>query len=722
MLPLERAHTSRRVGVWSVVGLLLLPLVIAGGFLLATWKSTDRLDRVQAAVVNLDKPVTLDKKLVPLGRQLAGGLVNGDDENDNFSWLLTDASDAASGLDSGRYAAVVTIPASFSALATSYSKNDDTAAQATLGVQTSQVSGLSDPVVGQAITAAATHALNNQLTEAYLDNIYVGFNDTGKQFANVADAAGKLSDGTKHLAKGLNQTSDGTTALADGLGQLDVGGANLAKGAKQLSTGTASLANGLDTFADRTAALPGGARKLATGTQQAADGADQLADGAAGLSAGVATYQKELRRQAAATAASVKLPTQPSGAGPSLPTTCPTTEPALTESQCQVFLQTLGTVVQQVGTAAQQAATQAATQAAAYGGAQGAAKALRGAAAGLSTKDPKTGQSLLSGAKGLASGQRQAADGLQQLANGTDSLADGLPAVSKGLRTTATGARKLSTGVTGLSDGITTYTDGVGQSAAGAKKLSAGVVKLADGGDQLADGTTKLADGLDKGAKAIPSYNKVTREKLSEVVTNPVTTPRATSVFSDVATTTLLAVLALWIGGLASFVVLRAISGRVLASMKSSWRLAFEALAPAAVIAVVQALVLTVLLQALLDLDAARLGQLLGFAVLTGLSFVAINHALVAWFGGVGRFVSVALVVLAAAGSITSAVPEVFDTILPALPLTPALAGFRAIVADSGGVAGPAGLLAAWLIAGVVAGALAVARHRVVAPLVAVPV
>ena len=50
MFSLERADGTRRVGLWSLVGLLLVPLVLAGGFLAATWGSTDRLDRVQAAV------------------------------------------------------------------------------------------------------------------------------------------------------------------------------------------------------------------------------------------------------------------------------------------------------------------------------------------------------------------------------------------------------------------------------------------------------------------------------------------------------------------------------------------------------------------------------------------------------------------------------------------------------------------------------------------------
>ncbi|HEY5821246.1 MAG TPA: YhgE/Pip domain-containing protein [Propionibacteriaceae bacterium] len=708
MVSLERAHSTRRVGVWSIVGLLLVPLVLAGGFLLATWKSDTRLDRVQAAVVNLDEPIKLDGQTVPLGRQLAGGLVNGNDDDQNFSWLLTDASDAAAGLDSGRYAAVVTIPKSFSANATSYSKNNADVEPATLSVATSDVSGIADPVVGQAITAAATKALNTQLTEAYLKNIYVGFNDTGKQFATVADAAGKLADGTTSLAKGINQTSDGTVALADGLGQLSTGGKDLASGADELSTGVSQYADGVHTLAEETASLPAGARKLADGTE--------------GIAGGLKTYQRELRKQADA-AGSVKQPTAPTAeslgkALAALPPsdapapTCPTTEPALTEAQCQVVLQTIGGVAQEAGEqGAEQGLTVAGQQfgayakdLATYAGSQGAAKALDGAAGGLSTKDPKTGGSLISGAS--------------QLADGTDALADGLKPLAAGIKQLDTGAAKLATGTAGLSDGIAQYTDGVSQSATGTEKLSAGVIKLADGGDKLADGTTKLADGLEKGAKEIPTYNERTREKLSEVVATPVTTPQATSVFSDVATTTLLAVLALWIGGLATYLVVRAISGRVLSSMKSSWRLAAEALAPGAVIAVVQALALTVMLQALLKLDAAQLAQLAGFALLTGLAFVALNQALVAWFGGIGRFVSVVVVVAAAAGSITGAVPEVFDAVLPVLPLTPALEGFRSIVTDSGASGGPTGLLLAWLLIGLVGSVLAVARRRVVAPLV----
>jgi putative membrane protein len=703
MISLERADGSRRVGLWSLVGLLLVPLVLAGGFLATTWRSTDRLDRVQAAVVNLDEPVKINKQTVPLGRQLAGGLVNGDGSDTNFSWVLTDADDASNGLGSGRYAAVVTIPKDFSARATSYTdQSGDTAEQAVLDVQTSSVSGVSDPVVGQAITAAATRALNSELTEQYVKNVFVGFNTTQKQFTKVADAAGQLSDGTTKLADGLDQTSNGTAKLSDGLDQLDDGGGQLASGAKQLSSGLDQYADGVGTLADKTAALPKGGR--------------QLADGVDGVAQGLKTYQKALRSQADE-AGSAKQPAAPTEASlgqaiadqtpsGSLPT-CDKIDPSLSEAQCARVEAVLSSTVKATGQQATETALSVAGEQfgayakdlAVYSGKQGAAQALDGAAGGLSRKDPKTKQSLISGT--------------EKLADGADQLADGLTPLAAGIRQLDTGASKLASGAGDLSTGIGQYTAGVHGVASGAEQLSGGLVQLSAGADKLADGTEQLSDGLAKGAKQIPTYDKTARDRLSTVVATPVTTPEVTSVFSNVATTTLLAVLALWVGGLASFLVLRAVSARALASMKSSVRLTLESLLPAGVVASVQAVVLTVLTRALLDLGAGQTVRLLGLALLAGWVFVALNQALVAWFGGIGRFVSVVLVVLTAAAALTSAVPEVFDSVTPLLPLTPALQGMRAIATGASG-GGAAALLVAWLVVGLAAGVLATARRRMV--------
>lgn len=764
MFNLERATSERSVRWPTLVGLILVPLVIASGFLWATWNSDDRLGRVQAAVVNLDEAVTIGKQTVPLGRQLAGGLV-ASDESQNFSWVLSDSEDAKSGLESGRYAAVVTIPKSFSANATSYSKSDsDLIKPATIDVQTSQITGIADPVIGQEIASVATQALNTQLTESYLDNIYVGFNTLGKQFGTVADAAGKLADGTGDLSKGIDGASDGTKSLAGGLKQLDTGATQLSTGTTQLSTGVKALSGGLVKLADGTKELPAQTRQLANGAGDAADGAAQLASGAKKLDKGADAFADGTKANAAGVkkyAAGIKeyrdgvrtyakgadqyadgLATYRSGIqdfGNTKPADlaklvpCPEEISAGGEQACQIFYGGLVAGVKVgTGAAVQGLADQGDTPGLLTG-----AKTLASGADQLSTGAGKlsTGAGQLSdgaaqlnkgaagiakGVDGLSGGASQLSGGLKQLADGTDQLATGTKALSKGISDTADGSVQLSSGATKLAGGASQLADGTGQSADGAAKLSAGMIKLSDGGDQLADGAKQLADGLDKGKDQVPTYDKTEREKLSTVVTNPVTAERPTSAFADVATTTFLAVIALWIGALATYLVLRAVSARVLTSMKSSWRIAADGLLPGVVTAAVQAVALTVVLWQLLDLSGSQVGRLLPFALLSGLAFVAVNHALVAWFGGVGRFISVVLVVLAAAGAITSAVPALFDSVKPFLPLTPALEGFRAIASGGTGAGGAVGLLLAWLVVGLAASVLAVARRRMVSPLAVV--
>ncbi|MDN5762397.1 MAG: YhgE/Pip domain-containing protein [Microlunatus sp.] len=810
MITLERARTTKVTWV-SLLGLILVPLLVAAGFLWATWDSTSRLDRVQAAIVNNDEGTTIDGQLVPLGRQLAGGLVTGgseqsnggqsngdqaDDEPGNFDWVLTDAEDAQGGLESGSYAAVVTIPEDFSRRATSFSKSKaEDIEPATIDVQTSQVRGIADGVIAQAITAAARDALNTELTRNYLDNIYLGFNSTKEQFDTIASAARKLANGSADLADGLDRTATGTQDLADGLDQLDDGTQQLATGTGKLSTGADQLATGTRQLADGTKTLPKQTRQLADGAQKSADGADDLAGGvkkyvggvkqldqqfpafakglgdAADGSKELASGTKQLSNGMTAYAAGSErfsegfkqYATGMSKASAQLPdkdkivqvlTDQELKEPEqrcealikaqlLRPDQCEPFLMGVGAgaAVARSGlddqpkqggkttpgllTAAKGLATGADTLATST------AKLATGAttfSAGLTKLD--TGADKIEDGLGqlakngttLSTGTKSLAKGLDKLANGTDQLADGLKPLATGLSQTATATRKLATGVEGIASGTTELATATSQSATGAQKLADGVDSLADGQQKLADGSDELATGLEKGAKQVPTYDKAQRTALSTVVATPVTAQSPSSLFADIANTTFLAVLALWLGGLASFVVLRAIPSRVLTSMKPSWRLAAEALLPAAGIAVVQGITLTVVLQNLLELTSYQTAQLLPFTLLAALAFVAVNHALVAWLGGVGRFISVAAVVLSAAAAITDAIPMSLQQLVGTLPMTPALEGTRAIVSGGTGAAGSVGLLLVWLVAGLAAGVLAVARRRMARVPQAIPV
>src|SRR5690606_33657789 len=91
------------------------------------------------------------------------------------NWVMTDEAGARAGLDDGDYVAVITIPAGFSASATSFAGDAANATHAVIDVELSPRSRLMDDTISQTITAAATSVLSQQLTEQYLDNIYLSF-------------------------------------------------------------------------------------------------------------------------------------------------------------------------------------------------------------------------------------------------------------------------------------------------------------------------------------------------------------------------------------------------------------------------------------------------------------------------------------------------------------------------------------------------------------------
>src|SRR5690625_5796931 len=95
--------------ILGVVVAILVPLITAGILIGVLAKPQDRLDQITAAIVNNDEPVELEGQLVPLGRQLAGGLVESSDETEDrpagYQWAITDPEEAAAGLQDGTFRA-----------------------------------------------------------------------------------------------------------------------------------------------------------------------------------------------------------------------------------------------------------------------------------------------------------------------------------------------------------------------------------------------------------------------------------------------------------------------------------------------------------------------------------------------------------------------------------------------------------------------------------------
>lgn len=530
---------------WAkALGLLLVPVLIATGLLAATWNSQKRLSKVEAAIVNLDKAVTIGGQTVPLGRQLSGQLISAED-GQNFTWVLADASHASDGLKSGRYAAVVTIPENFSAAATSYAGAASSAKQATIDVATSPVAGIADSAVGQSVAQAAAIALNQTLTQSYLDQIYLGFNTTGTQFQTVADAAKKLADGSKSLTDGLNQAAPGAASLSDGLYKISSNGGLIRSGGSSLTSGISQYTSGVTQSATGAAQLSAGLDQLSANSAQLRDGVTKLNDGLAAYEAGLKQYTDGstlilsnlpaqvdvligLRKaidqlfagvDPATFAANAKALTQwlnkatadletSSATASSLAgnlgslasnqidneaakLTCPVSVGIAGSEACNGYL---------AGVAAARDASRAAvTNLIDNSGLSEAIDSVTGDSTKLSELVPKA-KELVDTMSNLAANLDKfpSVATLQQEKDGATQLAASGPSLVSGFGQLRAGVSQQLGGEQSLEYGINSYTAGVDQAATGARQLSAGLDQLSSGGSTLSSGARKYVSGVNQ--------------------------------------------------------------------------------------------------------------------------------------------------------------------------------------------------------------------------------
>lgn len=612
MTAIERTP-SRRVTPLTLLGVLLLPAIIGGILVTALYNPSGRLDAMSAAIVNLDEPVTVEGQYLPLGRQLAAGLVEGsEDLESNLSWVISNEADAARGLADGTYHAIVTIPQGFSAAATSPGRalGGEAVApqQAEISVLTPADGLLADALITSQIAQAAATTMGSVLSETTLENVLIGFATIGEQLGTAADGALQLADGAADAAEGAAVIPGGADQLAEG--------------AKQLGAGAGELGAGLKTIAQKTREAAAGAQTLGSGLRSGADRLlaegivpaelRQAAQGAAGASAGVSDGVNGLAQELTALAAA-----------------CP---PEAGESFCAQLAGMATSADQLTGPAGQ------------------AAQAAGGTSAGLD-------QLAASAPQALAAQLREAADAAAQLGSGLGQLATGVDQSAAGARSLDSGASRLSAGATDL--------------ATGSGELVAGL-------EQLAQGADELARGLASATAALPSFDEEESTSLAAVIADPVASGTGTTSLFGASAIPLLATVVLWFGALASFVPLRAMTGRALTSRRPSAWLAGNALWPAAAIGAGQGVLVAIIVQIVARYDAAAWWGFAGMAVLAALAFTAANQALVAVLGGAGRWVSGLVGTLALATGIISTVPGWLVDLAGILPTAPAFAGLVA--------------------------------------------
>ena len=460
-----------------------------------------------------------------------------------------------------------------------------------------------------------------------------------------------LSDQIGQAATGARQVADGAAQAAEGGAALPGGAAQLSSGASSAASGAGQLAGGLDTIASNIRGTSSGAANLGSGITQIADqlSGTQLLTAANGAS--------QLAGATSAAAAST------ASALGDLDASCAAS--GASTDFCADVSAALATANTGAGYAAQ------------------AVPAAAGTASGV-------GQITGPGSP-VVGGLRQAATGAATLSSGLGQLADGTVA-------SANGARGIQ--------------NGVAQLASGADQLGSGAQSLVDGVGALAGGATSLADGLDQATAALPSYSDSQATSLAEVLSDPVGTDGAGSSLFGASAIPLLAMVVLWFGALATFVALRASTARALAARESSVRLTLRAFLPAAAIGAAQGLLVAGVAQLAASYDWGDFWAFAALCALAGVAFAAVNQALVAVFGGAGRWLGALVGVLALATGIVSTVPGPLAWIAGLLPTAPAYHALVGTLTAAGGVTAGAIGLVAWGVLALIATMLVVARRR----------
>lgn len=726
--------------VVMVLAILIIPALYGGMLIWSNQDPVHRLDQVPAAVVNEDRPVAReDDDPLTLGSDLVDELLDNTDNN-NFAWRQMSRGEAAAALRDGTVLVVLRIPKSFSADVNSLAADDPKdAGTAELGLTTNDSANMIIGNVAASVGAEIHQKLADKIRAEYLNQVYVGFTDLHEKISDAADGAGDLADGantaedgSEQLRVGLNTLADGTLSLADGASSLDTGAHDLATGAGKLNDGLAQLNTQTQTLPAATSKLSAGADTAATGADKLATGASAVAKAGTGLANGADKAldgAKQLRAGLDDLGAGTDKLAGSADSLASAAANLSTNYDNLTDTQRKELIAQLAAGNRQLS-----------------GGlatvSDNTTKLERGAASLVGDTSDGTGLA------GLGSGASKLSDATTGLGNGAESLAEGLGELNTGLKALDAGTPALAKAVTSLSDGAGDLLDGATKLAKGAHTVASATRKVADGAgdardgadslkaglDDLSGGADKLADKLADGADAIPTYTDKEADHLSDTAAAPVdlTKTRLNEVPSyGYGLTGYFGGIALWVGAVAFYLAFDPISKKRIQAGQRAWRVTLAAVIPGMLAGLAQGGILAWVVFRWLDITPAQTTGFLWVIALSGVTFFAVNQALIAFLGLPGRFLSLILLVAQVASAAgmypLQTLPGFLQAIHPWLPLSHTVTALRSMVA--GGTIGltevvPA--LAAWTLAALgvtwLSVLMATRRHRKALAAVASPI
>ena len=658
MVRAEWQHLCKnKILLLSMAVISFIPIMYSGFFLGSIWDPYGQVKNLPVAFVNEDKGAHLNGQVLNVGQSIEQKLKN----NHDLGWEFVNKQQADSGVSSGHFYAVVTVPADFSAKAASITQNKPQ--QAVIRYTTTPAKNYIGSLVSNQAAEKVKMSVAEQITQAYAKGVLENVDKLGGGLETAAGGASTLRGGLMQLQAGAQTYAGGVRQLAVNQRVMANGLAQLGDGSRQLQAGLGQLSNGLPSESQ--------VAQLTNGMKQLQAGLNQLNASVHNPSPMLASQQNKVQSEAQALAQ--------------------TMQTSLAD------LSAAGAVLKDLG-----------SQAVASGGSttitlpqiSQLSQALSKTQT-ISVQAAALLKDLQILTQSLSTQQAQLQAGVSTLNNGVNQLAPNAITALNGYNSVRAANNRLLAGSTSLTNGLAQAQTGSQQLANGARLLDSRSSILTNGASQLAGGADTLAVKLADASRQlkIQPTGASTQQQIASPVKSETTKQGEVPNYGYALAPYVLS-LSLFVGAIALNIIYPI--RKTFAEQENAFRWWLAKASVTGVAAFVQATILMLIMVYCLGLVPDHPVNFIGAIYLTSFVYMSIVSLLVIVLDNPGRFLAMVLLVLQL-GSSEGTFPiqtanSFFQAVNPLVPMTYSIRALRQAI--SGGLGSSFYSDSMWVLAG----------------------
>ncbi|WP_019422763.1 YhgE/Pip family protein [Paenibacillus sp. OSY-SE] len=185
-----------------VLGLLVIPLMYSGVYLVANWDPYSNVKNIPVAVVNEDRPVMFEGKEIAIGRELIEKL----HDNDAVQFHFVTRQEGERGLSENKFYLLIRIPEEMSHNATTILDTNPEPMNL-IYTENSSFNFLSGQISDKVVQNIKSE-LSQKVTETYVEQMFNAIGTVAEGLGTASDGAGMIEDGLGQLGEGLQKFRD----------------------------------------------------------------------------------------------------------------------------------------------------------------------------------------------------------------------------------------------------------------------------------------------------------------------------------------------------------------------------------------------------------------------------------------------------------------------------------------------------------------------------------